>query len=333
MPPVFLAHAFNDGCQNSLVMARALKDAGVEAELHLFREGGHGFGVRRTGGAADQWQPLFLRWMNALGHMDPPPVRDYVDALAEAIRQDAPLPLFPWQPGAEAGRDGFLAPAYRAQSRWTRLHMPSGIGGFKGAGASAAAQASMNIREPLVGVLPANGALSAESSPVLSLAETGPLAVETELGYRLAIDLGYEILNERQTREAVAAIVPVIELPRRRTHVSGQTTVMDTVASNIGSHLYIVGKDHSPESLDPNQTPLRLTKDGEPLHDTSGAAAAGGQWQNLMKILNRLTANGHTIPAGALVISGALGGVHPAEPGRYEASFGPLGTISMEINR
>ena len=40
-----LTHAFDDSSQESLALALALKRAGVPTEVHVFREGGHGFGV------------------------------------------------------------------------------------------------------------------------------------------------------------------------------------------------------------------------------------------------------------------------------------------------
>src|SRR5690625_2390146 len=48
-PPTFLAHTDEDTAvpaENSLLFYQALRNAGVPAELHLFREGRHGLGMR-----------------------------------------------------------------------------------------------------------------------------------------------------------------------------------------------------------------------------------------------------------------------------------------------
>ena len=74
-----------------------------------------------------------------------------------------------------------------------------------------------------------------------------------------------------------------------------------------------------------------VQRDGQLLHETSGAAAAGGQWRNLRLVLNSLTRHGNTIPAGSVILGGALGKIHPGDQGRYEASFGELGTIAFEL--
>jgi acetyl esterase/lipase len=66
LPPVFIALAADDPDvppQNSLDMFTALRGAKVPTELHLFEEGGHGFGLRLAQGKpASIWPTLFLRW-------------------------------------------------------------------------------------------------------------------------------------------------------------------------------------------------------------------------------------------------------------------------------
>lgn len=45
MPPVFLWHTRDDGfvpCRNSLIMASALQEAGVDFAMHIYRHGSHG---------------------------------------------------------------------------------------------------------------------------------------------------------------------------------------------------------------------------------------------------------------------------------------------------
>jgi len=62
-PPTFLAHAGDDGLvpvANSLALYAALSAAKRPAELHVFDEGGHGFGVRLPRSTpASAWPQLF----------------------------------------------------------------------------------------------------------------------------------------------------------------------------------------------------------------------------------------------------------------------------------
>ena len=63
LPPVFLLHAADDKSvpvENSLLMFAALKTKGIPTEMHVFEEGGHGFGLRFvTGKPVAAWPGLF----------------------------------------------------------------------------------------------------------------------------------------------------------------------------------------------------------------------------------------------------------------------------------
>lgn len=60
-PPMFILQAGNDpvdSVQNSLVYYIALKKAGVPAEYHVYAEGGHAFGLKRTSMLVKDWAKL-----------------------------------------------------------------------------------------------------------------------------------------------------------------------------------------------------------------------------------------------------------------------------------
>ena len=69
-PPTFLVQAENDpvdNVNNSLVYYQALKNAGVPVELHLYAQGGHGFGLRRTKYPITEWPHLVETWLGTIG--------------------------------------------------------------------------------------------------------------------------------------------------------------------------------------------------------------------------------------------------------------------------
>jgi acetyl esterase/lipase len=69
-PPTFLLRAWDDPVDeicNSTVYARALNDAGVPAEVHLFAKGGHAFGLRRTEHPVTMWPSLVENWLKEIG--------------------------------------------------------------------------------------------------------------------------------------------------------------------------------------------------------------------------------------------------------------------------
>ena len=78
-PPIFLVHASDDpvaASENSVVMYLALKRANVSTELHVYAQGGHGFGVRKTGLACSVWTDRFAAWLQSRGmHRTIPPAK------------------------------------------------------------------------------------------------------------------------------------------------------------------------------------------------------------------------------------------------------------------
>lgn len=70
-PPTFLVHAHDDGLsvEHSVRFYLALRQAGVGAELHVYSEGGHGFGMRQRGRPVSAWRDRWLEWMRAEGFL------------------------------------------------------------------------------------------------------------------------------------------------------------------------------------------------------------------------------------------------------------------------
>ena len=67
-PPTFLLQAENDSVheENALIYFQALKDAKVPAEIHLFAEGGHGYGLRPTDLPITHWPALAETWLRTI---------------------------------------------------------------------------------------------------------------------------------------------------------------------------------------------------------------------------------------------------------------------------
>jgi dipeptidyl aminopeptidase/acylaminoacyl peptidase len=51
--------------QNSVDFYLALKKYDIPAEMHIFQEGGHGFGMTKKNLPVDQWPDLFYSWLKA----------------------------------------------------------------------------------------------------------------------------------------------------------------------------------------------------------------------------------------------------------------------------
>jgi acetyl esterase/lipase len=69
-PPTFLVQAENDevdGVDQALVYFTALAKAGAPAEMHLYAQGGHAFGLRPTQFPITGWPRLVEAWLRTIG--------------------------------------------------------------------------------------------------------------------------------------------------------------------------------------------------------------------------------------------------------------------------
>ena len=69
-PPTFLLQAWDDPVDficNSTIYARALNDAGVPSEIHLFAKGGHAFALRDKVDPVAIWPTLAESWLKGIG--------------------------------------------------------------------------------------------------------------------------------------------------------------------------------------------------------------------------------------------------------------------------
>ena len=266
--------------------------------------------------------------MRSLGFLDPAHVRGYPGKFREAVEKGGKLPRI-----SESKTGTTLDEAYSAQRRLTGASSLK-VAGYKGAMTSAAVQKQFGVEQPLHCVLFEPSVMKAGDKPALALSEIGPSLVETEIGYIMGVDIPTKIADADEARTASQAVVAVIEIPidlGKRMN-GAPAAAADFVASNCGDATrVIVGEQHHPDKVDLDGLAISLARGGEVLHKTTGAATKGGQWANLMTLINQLIEHGRIIREGDLIISGAIGPAHVAEVGRYMAEFGVLGKVEFGL--
>lgn len=74
-PPTFLLQSEDDpvGVENVVGYFEALKRAKVPAEMHIYAQGGHGYGLRAIGKPIAQWPALAERWLRTIGMLPASP--------------------------------------------------------------------------------------------------------------------------------------------------------------------------------------------------------------------------------------------------------------------
>jgi acetyl esterase/lipase len=73
-PPIFVLCAADDAmaAPRCVRLYSDWRAAGHPAELHIYAQGGHGFGMRKQGLPSDTWIERFGDWLEALGLLSPP---------------------------------------------------------------------------------------------------------------------------------------------------------------------------------------------------------------------------------------------------------------------
>lgn len=71
-PPTMLVQAEDDKSyiNSSLFYYYALKEAGIPAWMHLYSQGGHGYGLRNTGASVNEWPDRAEDWFRELGMIE-----------------------------------------------------------------------------------------------------------------------------------------------------------------------------------------------------------------------------------------------------------------------
>jgi acetyl esterase/lipase len=71
-PPAFMVHSIDDGTvpvQNSIRYALAMKENKIPCELHIYQQGGHGYGLAPWGGTHSAWPEACRKWLEVNGFL------------------------------------------------------------------------------------------------------------------------------------------------------------------------------------------------------------------------------------------------------------------------
>ncbi|MEQ3548922.1 fumarylacetoacetate hydrolase family protein [Pseudonocardia nematodicida] len=251
-------------------------------------------------------------------------VRTAAEQLLDAARTG--VPCAPVRTGLS---DVSVATGYAVQSVITRAHLDAGrtTSGRKIGLTSPAVQAQLGVDQPDFGVLYADMACG-QDTPI----DIGRLLqprIEAEIAFVLGTDLDTGDIGSGTARAAVAQVIPAFEIVDSR--VAGwDITIVDTVADNASSGLYVLGDDRRELSgTDLRTVEMTLTgAGGEVLSSGNGAACLGDPISALVWLARTAREFGAPLRAGEVILSGALGPMVPVAPGdSFTATLTGLGEV------
>lgn len=195
---------------------------------------------------------------------------------------------------------------------------------------SVAVQKQLGVDRPDFGVLLADMDVSD-----LAVIPTGGLIaprIEAEVAFVLGADI--TDADPAAVRAAVASARPALEIVDSRI-TDWDISIVDTVADNASSALYVLGPAALPLSeVVPAQVELTMTVDGDVASTGNGAACLGDPLLALEWVARTAIELGRPLRAGEVVLSGALGPMVPFTAGTtVTAHISGLGDVSAVAGR
>ena len=159
--------------------------------------------------------------------------------------------------------------------------------------------------------------------------------IEAEFSFQLAEDLPADRApyDKESVAEAVAAILPSIELVDTRYVVWTEVSLPSLIADNGCNSGWVQGVAiEAWRHIDLAAHEVRLRVNGVEKLSGSGAAVLGHPLNSLVWLANTLCDQGKALKAGDLVSTGVCTDVYLAEPGDHiVADFGALGTAEVSF--
>ena len=234
----------------------------------------------------------------------------FVAQLADAIKAKSIWPEFP--------SGVTLTEAYSLIPHLTSLISGEQSAGIKAGVTSKDLQALFGLEEPLLGLL----YQQSEIENAATLPHTASRRIECELAMQLNSD-GSPI-----------SIGPAVEFVRLDFCRAEDLTPGNVTLCNLGADQFILGDMGAWDSFDFTalaDIEIELMRDGEVILTASPLDSFGGPKPALNWCVNKANSLGFTIPEGGVLLAGTNGAAMEADPGHYQASYGPLGTIEFTI--
>lgn len=224
--------------------------------------------------------------------------------------------------------------AYAAQEINTRRWLDEGrkLVGRKIGLTSKAVQTQLGVDQPDYGMLFAD--MDIPDGEAIPLQRCHQPKVEAEIAFIVGKDLDAEQLTIADVIRGIDCALPALEVVGSRVR-DWDIRITDTIADNASSGLYVLGQ--TPVSLgdfDPRLCGMVTYEGGQPVSVGAGAACLGSPLNAALWLARVMAKVGRPLKAGDVVLSGALGPMVSAEPGKvYEAHIEGLGSVRAAFSK
>lgn len=196
-----------------------------------------------------------------------------------------------------------LAEAYQVQAAGVHLALAQGrrLSGAKAGLTAAALRAALKVEEPLYGWLLADTACG--SGEVIAWERLLQPKVEIELALLLSADLPAGEIGREHLLASIAGVLPALEI--NDSAIAGwQLSLLDAVADNLSSGLYVLGDRPVPlAQLEGRTLAATLQCNGQPLR-TDVAIVLDDVLATALWLVRKTAALGQPLRAGDVLLTG-----------------------------
>ena len=252
---------------------------------------------------------------------------DWADIIQLELAQGQPMPLLSVYYDQLNGDS-----AYDIQHALVihELRKKRSIGGYKAGFTNAALRTRFHYKEPISGVLFADGAFKNGAEIDGGLFKKPML--EVEIGYVLRSPITRKLHSVADLKTYIRHALPVVEIPDLNYANVGGLNAYDIIATNVSASHYVMGEPLLLKDLaEVNGMRVALYRDEQVIDTGAASDALGDQLEALLWLVNDAFSHGWQLQAGQLLITGTLGKMNPAAPGSYRADYGLGRTLSFVL--
>lgn len=253
--------------------------------------------------------------------------RDFAEQLHQARRDRVPITAF-----TDALPDLGMEDGYAIQQHLVRLLLADGetITGYKLGLTSVAMQTLLGVDQPDFG--PVFTSTVFASGAELPVDRFIAPRIEAEIGLILDADLSGPDCTIEDVAAATKGLSAALEIVDSRIR-DWKIKLADTVADLASNGAIALSDRVVPlDGMDPRLIGMVFTKNGDVVATAAGAAALGNPLATVAWLANTLAPMGVTLPAGSIIMTGALHAMVPVEPGDvFTAEFDRLGSITIQM--
>ena len=246
---------------------------------------------------------------------------------------DARTSLTPIEPFTGSDPELGVADGYAIQQELVAMLIANGekISGYKLGLTSLPMQNLLGVDQPDFGPIFASTIYG--DGATVSVSDFIAPRVEAEIAVVLGADLSGPNCTAATAHQATAGLIAAIEIVDSRI-IDWRIKIADTVADLASSGAIALSSTVIPiDECDPRLIGMVFTKNGDLVATGAGAAALGGPLNAVAWLANTLAPLGVTLPAGSVIMTGALHAMCPIERGDvFRAEFSHLGSLTLRIS-